>query len=372
MVSEAVPAKFTVKALALGGVVVLMATAFAGCFGAPNNPQGTPPTVTLNGAGATFPAPLYDIWQGTYTANVNASIHINYNAVGSGAGITQITNKTVDFGGTDAPMSATEFTAAPGIMHIPTTLGAVIPVYNIPSVGSGLNFTGDVLARIFNGAIVAWSDSALVALNPGLSSVTHNITVVHRSDGSGTTFVFTSYLHLIDATDWPSAGGKNWPNTLGIGGNGNAGVSSAVQGNTYSIGYVELSYASTATVPLSTGRVRNHDGAMVAAGTNTTSAAAAGLSTLPAGDASWTGTAILDSPGATAYPIASMTYILIYKTQVDHAKGQALIDFLWWAVHDGQSYCAAHGYAPLPAAVVTADEVALRAVRDAAGNALHA
>lgn len=368
MRNEPTSQAMTWKALALGGVVLLTATAFAGCFG------GTPPatTVTLNGAGATFPAPLYDVWQGSYSATVATNTRINYNAVGSGAGITQITGRQVDFGASDAPMSPTEFGNAAGIMHVPTTLGAVVIVYNNPEVAWSINFTAAAIAKVFNGTITNWNDAALVADNPGLAAVSHNITPVHRSDGSGTTFVFTSYLHVAAAADWPSAGSKNWPNTIGIGGSGNAGVSSGVQQNTYTIGYVELSYVSTSSTPLTAGKVKNHDGAFIQADTNSTAAAAAGLSALPAGSASWSTVNILDQAGAAAYPISSMTYILLYQTQVDHAKGQALVNFLWWATHDGQSMCAPHGYAPLPAPVVTNVEASLRAVKDAAGNALHA
>src|SRR3990172_10828424 len=309
MVSNGALGPVPVKPLALGGVVILMATAFAGCFGTPPPPGDQ--DVTLNGAGATFPAPLYDKWQAAYSTSVNTKVHINYNAVGSGAGITQITAKQVDFGGSDAPLTATEFANAPGIMHIPSTLGAVVIIYNIPGVTAKLNFTATVLAQIFNGNLTDFNSPALVALNPSLASVAHNITTVHRSDGSGTTFVFTSYLHKAAATDWSTWGNKNWPNTLGLGGNGNAGVSSAVQQNTYSIGYVELSYFQSASTSLVIGKVRSHDGAFLLATADTTAAAAAGVATLPSGDASWTTVEILDQPGAQAYPIVSMTYILL-------------------------------------------------------------
>lgn len=357
------------RPLAIAGVVIVTASLFAGCFGSP--PPGNDPEVTLNGAGATFPAPLYDKWQGTYTATVNAMTHINYNAVGSGAGITQITARQVDFGGSDAPLSAAEFANASGILHVPTTLGSVVVIYNIPGVTSQLNFTAETLSRVFNGGIVDWNDAGLAALNPGLASVNHNITIVHRSDGSGTTFVFTSYLRKADPTNWTTSGNKNWPNTLGIGGNGNAGVSSGVQQNTYSIGYVELSYVLTTSTPLVFGKVRNHDGNFVVANANTTAAAAAGLAALPAGDASWNRVEILNQPGTSAYPIASMTYVLLYETQTDAAKGKALVDFLWWAIHEGQALCAPNGYAPLPSLVAAHNEATLRAVKDAAGNQLH-
>jgi phosphate transport system substrate-binding protein len=347
----------------------MAATAVAGCFGAP--PEETPQEVTLNGAGATFPAPLYDQWQATYTTSVNTHVHINYNAVGSGAGITQITANQVDFAGSDAPMNPTEFAAAPGILHIPSTLGAVIPIYNIPSVGSGLNFTAQVLAQVFNGNITAWNDTALVALNPGLAGVNHEITPVHRSDGSGTSFVFTSYLHKVAPADWPESGSKNWPNNVGIGGNGNAGVASGVDQNTYSIGYVELSYAKS-NPNLNQGKVANKDGYFVAANETTTAAAAAGISGLPAGDASWNGVDILNQPGANAYPIASMTYLLVYKTQSDKAKGQALANFIWWAIHnDAQQYAGGLGYAALPVSVIYHNENTTDLIKDGDGNKLR-
>lgn len=358
-----------VKHLALLSVILMAATAVAGCFGSP--PPGEKPEVTLNGAGATFPAPLYDVWQGRYTAEVDENVHINYGGGGSGAGITQITARQVDWAGSDAPMNANEFSKAPGILHIPSALGAVIPIYKVPGVGDGLNFTAQTLANIFNGNIAKWDDSALVADNPALAGMNNDITVVHRSDGSGTTFVFTSYLYKVDPTNWTTPGHKNWPNNLGIGGNGNAGVSSGVQQNDYSIGYVELSYAASAGSSLNYGRVKSHDGAFLEATADSTAAAAAGLSTLPAGDASWEGVEILDQPGANAYPIAAMTYVLVYKTQLDHAKGTALVNFLWWAIHDGQSDCAPNGYAPLPSSAVTHNEATLNSIVDASGNRLH-
>jgi phosphate transport system substrate-binding protein len=358
------------RGIALVSVIAVAATTFAGCFG------GTPAdTITLNGAGATFPAPLYDKWQGTYTASVDTNVHINYQSVGSGAGITQITSKQVDFGASDAPMGTTEFANAPGIMHVPSALGAVLVVYNIPGVAARLNFTASTLARIFNGNLTMWNDADLVANNPdaGLGSVSRNITVVHRSDSSGTTFVFTSYLRKADPTNWTTAGAKGWPSTLGIGGSGNSGVASSVTQTAYSIGYVELAYVLTSSTTLSSGGIQNHDGNFVVADTASTNAAATGLSALPAGDASWTGIEILNQPGAGTYPIASMTYILIYKTQTDAAKGKALVDFLWWAVHDGgQNLCEPNGYAKLPASVVTHDEATLRMVKDSNGNQLHA
>src|SRR5882762_6063866 len=203
------------KAFALFGLVALAATALAGCFG--GNTPGEE-TVTLNGAGATFPAPLYDKWQGTYTASVNSKVRVNYDSVGSGAGITRITAKQVDFGASDAPMSAAEFANASGIMHVPTTLGAVVIVYNIPGVTWKINFTASILADIFNGNTADWNSSDLVSLNPGLGSVMHNITMVHRSDSSGTTFVFNSYLKKAASANWTTSGAKSWPNTLGIGG----------------------------------------------------------------------------------------------------------------------------------------------------------
>lgn len=353
------------KVLALLGVVLTVSITVAGCFGS------TPNEVTLDGAGATFPAPLYDVWQGTYSAQVDENTHINYGGGGSGAGITQITARQVDWAGSDAPMNAGEFAAAPGILHVPSTLGAVIPIYNIPGVGDGLNFTGENLARIFNGTLTSWDDPELVANNPGLAGVSQSIHVVHRSDGSGTTFVFTSYLYKVAPTDWPTPGHKSWPNTIGQGQPGNAGVSSGVQQTDYSIGYVELSYASSAGSSLNYGHVESHDGVFLAASAASTAAAAAGLATLPAGDASWEGVEILDQQGANAYPIASMTYILVYRTQDDRAKGLALVNFLWWAIHDGQSYCEANGYAPLPASVVTHNEATINSIVDSSGSRLH-
>ncbi len=362
------PTQMTKRILAVLSLAIVVAAIAAGCT---DGPASDAPEVTLDGAGATFPAPLYDLWQGTYTVEIEPNTHINYNALGSGAGITQIIAQQVDFAGTDAPMNDAERANASGILHIPSTLGGVVIIYNIPRHSGELKVDSSSLAKIFTGELRDWNDPALVALNPSLATVDHNITPVHRSDGSGTTFVFTSYLSKTQPTTWAAKGGKNWPNNIGIGGNGNSGVSSAVQQNTYSIGYVELAFASKSTTRLTLAVVKNHDGRFVTASPDTIKAAAVGLTSIPAADASWRSVEVLDQAGADSYPISSMTYLLLYKTQADHDKGTALVDFIWWAIHDGQAMCAPNGYAPLPATVVTANEVALRSVKDSDGEQLH-
>ena len=321
-------------------------------------------TVTLTGAGATFPMPLILKWADEYYNETDEKVQVNYGGGGSGAGITQIKDKHVDFAGTDAPLSATE-SSDYGLVHIPETLGAVVVAYNEPSV-STLKLDGPTLAKIFMKNITVWNDPAIQFLNPAVTLPTDSITTVVRSDSSGTTFVFSGYLAEV-STEFDTIYGQGksvtWPGAIGA--NGNPGVTQTVKTTAHSIGYVELAYAMENNVPFA--QMKNHDGNFVVASLESTSAAAEGV-TLPAGDGDWSQVNILDSPGANAYPIASFTYFLIYEelynaeSQMNKTAAEALIDFLWWAIHDGQDYADELHYAPLPASVVALNEATLESV----------
>jgi phosphate transport system substrate-binding protein len=300
-------------------------------------------SLLITGAGATFPFPLYSKWFSDYNKK-NPDLHFNYQSIGSGGGIKQITEKTVEFGASDAPMTDEELSKAPGIQHIPTVLGAVVVTYNAPV--EGLKLTPETVSGIFLGTISKWNDPALAKDNQGAKLPDAPITVVHRSDGSGTTYVFTDYLAKASPA-WKSkvGAGKSvkWP--AGLGAKGNEGVTGLVKGTPGAIGYVELAYANQNKLAMAS--LRNHDGAFVKPSIESTSEAAAGVE-VPADYR----VSITDASGKTAYPIASFTYLLVYKDQADKAKGEALVRFLWWAVHEGQAAAAALDYAPLPKAVV--------------------
>ena len=307
----------------------------------------------INGAGATFPFPLYSKWFSEYN-KLHPDQRFNYQSIGSGGGVKQITEKTVDFGASDAPMSDAELQKAPGVVHIPTVLGAVAVVYN--GAPAGLKLTSDTLADIFLGKITRWNDPKLQAIpgQPKLPDVA--ITVVHRSDGSGTTAVFTDYLGKISPAWKTSVGvGKavKWP--VGLGGKGNEGVTGSVKSTPGSIGYVELAYARQNALQMAS--LKNVDGTFVTPSIESTSAAAAGVE-MPADFR----VSITNAKGKDAYPISSFTYILIYKEQPDAAKGKAIGQFLWWAIHDGQKLAGPLDYAPLPKAVVAKVEAALRGI----------
>jgi len=307
----------------------------------------------LTGAGATFPNPLYTRWFADYKSGVAPGVEVNYQSIGSGGGVKQITEKTVDFGASDAPMSDSEMAKAPGIQHIPTTLGAVVITYNVEGVSAPLKLDGDTIAKIYLGTIKKWNDAAIAGQNAGVTLPSSDIVVVHRSDGSGTSYVFTDYLSKV-STDWNAGPGtsKNpqWP--VGLGGQGNDGVTQQVKQNKNSIGYVELIYADSNKLPMA--QVKNQSGEYVTPSTDTTSLAASGVA-LPDDYR----VSIVDAPAKGAYPIASFTYILLYRNQTDAAKAKALVDLLWWAIHDGQRTNATLDYAPLPAAVVKAIEKTL-------------
>jgi phosphate transport system substrate-binding protein len=298
----------------------------------------------INGAGATFPYPIYSKWFSEYS-QLHPNVKINYQSIGSGGGIRQVTEGTVDFGASDGPMTDEQLSAAKvKVMHIPTVLGAVVPVYNIPGVNKDLNFSGDVIADIYLGKISKWNDPRIVKDNPGVSLPDKAILPVYRSDGSGTTFIFTDYLSKVNP-DWKSKVGNSssvkWP--TGIGQKGNEGVSGMVRQSPYSIGYVELIYA--AQNKMSFGLVKNAAGKFIKASTNgVTDAAAAAAKNMPADYR----ISITNAAGASSYPIASFTWLLIPTHSADPAKAKALADFIGWMLDHGEAEAAALTYAPLP------------------------
>ncbi len=320
-------------------------------------------TIDLQGAGATFPFPLYSKWVAEYQ-KVDPRVHINYQSIGSGGGIRQITEKTVDFGASDAPMNAEELAKTPGILHIPTTIGAVVVGYNLPGV-TGLKLSPDVLADIFLGQIKTWNDKRLVELNPGLKLPKDAISIAYRSDGSGTTAVFTEYLSAVSTTWKTKVGaGKSVKFPSGMGAKGNEGVAGSLKTTPGTIGYVELAYAKQ--THLSYALIRNHAGKFVDASLAGISAAAAGVANNMPDDLR---VSIVDAPGEAAYPIAAFTYILVYTDQTNATKGKAMAQFLWWAIHQGQAFGPPLYYAALPAEVVSKIEAKLHALR-AGGQAL--
>jgi phosphate ABC transporter phosphate-binding protein len=317
--------------------------------------------VTLNGAGATFPFPLIDKWRVEY-AKINEKVTINYQSIGSGGGVKQFTAKTVDFGASDAPLTDQQFTALKNPIHLPETIGAVTVTYNLPGldnrpIGSGMKLTPDVVADIFLGKIIKWNDVRIATLNPELLLPDENIIVAHRSDGSGTTYVFTDYLSTV-SKEWNEKVGKDkavqWP--IGVGAAGNEGVAGVVRSTPYSIGYVELAYATQTNMPVAA--LQNQEGEFVLPSLESTKIAAANAATLlPQPWENWSKVSIVNAPGKGTYPIASFTYILLYTNLGDipgmtQEKGQALVDFLYWAITDGQRFSSELQYVPLPDEVV--------------------
>jgi phosphate transport system substrate-binding protein len=316
-------------------------------------------TMQINGAGATFPNPIYSKWFSEYN-KLHGNIAINYQPIGSGGGIRQITNETVFFGASDGPMTDAQLKAAPGaLLHVPTVLGGVVPVYNIPGVTASLRFTGELIADIYLGQVTKWNDPAIAALNPGVKFPATAITVAHRSDGSGTTYIFADYLAKVSPA-WKQGVGVatsvKWP--VGVGGKGNDGVSAIVAQTPGAIGYVELIYALQNKI--SYGSVRNADGQFVKASVESVTAAAAGAAAHMPADFR---VSITNAPGKTAYPISSFTWLLLYENPKDKTQAKAMVDFVKWALTDGQKYCAALGYAPLPPNVVRLEMAALGKIK---------
>jgi len=309
---------------------------------------GTAVAQNINAAGATFPNPIYNRWFTEY-AQAHPSVHINYQPIGSGGGIRQVSDGTVDFGASDGPMTDQQLSQAKvKVMHIPTVLGAVVPVYNIPNLNKDLNFSGDVIADIYIGKIQKWNDPRIVKDNPGVNLPDHQILPVYRSDGSGTTYIFTDYLSKV-SPEWQGKVGKNtsvkWPGP-GVGQKGNEGVAGMVRQAPYSFGYVELIYALQNK--MSYGTVKNAAGKFLKATPDgVTAAAAAAAKNMPADYR----VSITNAGGATSYPISSFTWLLIPKQFSDAAKGKAVKDFLTWMLDKGESQAAAMGYAPLPVQV---------------------
>jgi len=317
----------------------------------------------INGAGATFPYPIYSKWFDEYHKK-DAKIQFNYQSVGSGAGIKQVTDGTVDFGATDGPMNDDQLKAYQDkhgfpILHFPTVLGAVVPTYNVPSVSSALNFTPEALAGIYLGKITKWNDPAIAAANKGVNLPATDIIVVHRSDGSGTTYCWTDYLSKI-SEEWNGKVKKgtsvNWP--VGLGGKGNEGVTGLVKQTPNSIGYVELIYAAQNNIPY--GAVKNASGAFVKADLKSVSEAAAGAAKSMPDDFR---VSITNAPGKGAYPISTFTWLLIPEKISDAGKRDSIKGFLKWMLADGQSYTEQLSYAKLPKEVVEKEKKAINGVQ---------
>jgi phosphate transport system substrate-binding protein len=312
----------------------------------------------LNGAGATFPNPIYQKWFSEYH-NAHSDVQINYQSIGSGGGIKQLQSGTVDFGASDGPMTDEQLAQTPGkVFHIPTVLGAVVPTYNISGVSGELKFTPDVLADIFLGNIKNWNDGRIAKANPGVKFPDAEIVVVHRSDGSGTTYIFTDYLSKVSSA-WKDKVGKgtsvNWP--AGLGGKGNEGVSGMVKQTEGSIGYVELIYALSNKMPY--GSVQNVSGAFVKASLESVTAAAAGVKDMPDDFR----VSITNAPGKQAYPISSFTWLLVPAEWADAGKEKAFVDFLTWMVNKGQTMTSDLAYAPLPPSVAAKVKARIKEVK---------
>ncbi len=349
--------------------VVALVAALAACGGPENDAAGRstadgrrPSTgsVDLTGAGATFPYPLYSKWFSKYASQTG--VRINYQSIGSGGGIRQLSEQTVDFGASDSPMTDAEMAKAKGgpVLHVPTVIGAVAVTYNLPDLKEPLQLSGDVLGEIFLGKITRWNDSRIAALNAGLTLPARDILVVHRSDGSGTTYIFTDYLTAASRA-WAAGPGKGkeieWP--VGLGGKGNEGVAGQVKQTPGTIGYVELAYAKQNK--LAVAAVRNAAGSFVTPSVESATAAAAGVADKLGPDTDYR-VSIVNAAGPQAYPISSFTWILLYKNQPDPTKGRKLVDFLKWALRGGGSDAAALDYAPLPQAMTSRLEQRLDSV----------
>ncbi len=316
-------------------------------------------TVQINGAGATFPYPIYSKWFDEYH-KAHPNVEINYQSIGSGGGIRQLSAGTVFFGASDGPMTNDQITAAGfRILHLPTVLGGVVPVYNVPGVSAQLKFPGRVLADVFLGKITKWNDAAIRSVNPGVELPSEDIIVVHRSDGSGTSYIWCDYLAKV-SPEWRQRVGVatsvNWP--VGVGGKGNEGVAGLVKQQQGAIGYVELIYALQNKI--SYGSVQSAAGEFVTATTATVSNAAASAAKNMPKDFR---VSITNAPGKNVYPVSSFTWLLVQESPRDLQRSRILVDFIRWALTDGQKYAAQLGYAPLPREVVTLELTALSRIR---------
>jgi len=317
---------------------------------------------TLNGAGATFPNPIYSKWFSEY-GKLHSDVHINYQSIGSGGGIRQVTEGTVDFGASDMPMTDAQLAEAQTklktkVLNLPTVLGAVVPAYNIPGVSGEVKFTPEALAGIFLGKVTKWNDKAITSVNPGVNFPDKDIIVIHRSDGSGTTFIWTDYLSKV-SSDWKSQVGSStsvkWP--IGLGGKGNEGVAGEIRQLQGAIGYIELIYALQNKIPY--GSVKNAAGVFLKASLEGVTAAAASAPRMPPDFR----VSITNPPGKDAYPISSFTWLLIPQQSKDATKGKILADFLNWMVSDGQKLTNDLSYASLPDAVVQKEKEAIKTIR---------
>jgi phosphate transport system substrate-binding protein len=340
-----------VVSLAFLGFLLVLGGCVSGGGGTDSGP------LQLQGAGATFPNPLYQKWLSEY-GKAHPDVKIDYQSIGSGGGIKQIQAQTVDFGASDTPMKDEDLKAAPGeLLHIPTVLGAVVITYNLEGAPT-LHFSSEVIADIFLGKIKKWNDPKIAADNAGAKLPAADITVVHRSDGSGTSAVFTDYLSKV-SSEWKEKVGTgpspSWP--VGIGGKGNEGVTGQVKNTPNTIGYVELVYAVQNKLPVA--RIKNAAGAFIEPTVDSVTAAAAASAANTPDDLR---VSITNAQGAQVYPISSFTYILIYKNQKDAKKGKALVDFLWWGIHDGENDAKQLQYAPLPADIVKRAEAKLNSI----------
>ncbi|HBG04083.1 MAG: phosphate ABC transporter substrate-binding protein PstS [Geobacteraceae bacterium GWC2_58_44] len=313
----------------------------------------------INGAGATFPYPLYSKWFSEY-AKIDSSVKFNYQSIGSGGGIKQITAQTVDFGASDKFLSDDELKAAPGkLLHIPTVMGAVVVTYNIPGVAKGLKLNSEDVANIYLGKITMWNDPKIADDNKGVTLPAKPIIVVHRSDGSGTTSIFTDYLTGVNA-EWSQKVGKGasvkWP--VGLGGKGNEGVAGQVKTTPYTIGYVELAYAFENKLPYAF--LKNKAGVFVEPSIQSTSAAAAAaVKQMPADYR----ISLVNQPGKDAYPVVGFTWLLVYEQQKDAVKGKKIVEFLKWSMTKGQKMAAPMLYAPLPENVVKMVEKSIKTIK---------
>ncbi len=313
----------------------------------------------VNGAGATFPYPIYSKWFDVY-AKENPGIKFNYQSIGSGGGIRMLSNRTVDVGASDAPMTDQQLGEAPGkILHFPSVMGADVVAYNLPGFTGTMRLTGPVIADIFSGKITKWDDDKIKELNPGAAIPSQDIVVCHRSDGSGTTYIFVDYLSKISPS-WASDVGRGtsvkWP--VGLGGKGNEGVTALVQQTPGAIGYIELIYALNNKIPFA--EIQNKAGNWVAASLEGVTAAAASVAgNMPADFR----VSITDAPGANAYPISSFTWLLVYQKQASKDVGEQVVKFLHWALTDGQKYAPELKYAPLPAEVVQKETAQIQQIQ---------
>ena len=318
--------------------------------------QTSDKSYTLTGAGSTFVFPLMDTWRVEYN-KIHQNIQLNYQSIGSGAGIKLLEQKSVDFAASDAPLSASDAKQAPGVLTIPESIGGITIAYNIPGMDKGLKLTGPVIAQIFMGNITSWNDPAIANLNPGTNLPAQKIVIAHRSDGSGTTYAFTDYLSKI-SPDWKTkvGQGKTVPWPVGTGGNGNAGVANIVKTTPYALGYVELAYVFQNKMAYAF--IQNADGnSFVEPTLETVAADAASASgNLPAADGDWSQVSIVNQPGSNSYPISTLTYVMLYKdmstvTGETQDKSTEVINFLSWVLHDGQQYSSSLLYVPLPDSV---------------------